>query len=103
MTASALPLLATAGRPFLDTPPDELRAWLGQHGQPPMRLRQIRRWLFAGRAASFAQMTDLPLMLRNELARDFSLLGSTIARRQTASDGTEKLLIRLADAQVVEC
>jgi 23S rRNA (adenine2503-C2)-methyltransferase len=103
MTLPVLPLLPTARRAFLDTPEDELRAWLAQRGQPVMRLRQVRRWLFAGRATSFAEMTDLPQRLRDELAADYSPLASTVARRQTASDGTEKLLLRLADGQVVEC
>jgi 23S rRNA (adenine2503-C2)-methyltransferase len=87
----------------MDTPADELRAWLGQHGQPAMRLRQVRRWLFAGRATSFEQMTDLPRDLRQEMAESFSLFGSGISRRLTAGDGTEKLLVRLADGQVIEC
>ena len=103
MTLPALPLIATPARPFLDTPAADLRAWLDRRGEPAMRLRQVRRWLFAGRADSFAQMTDLPAWLRDELACDFSPLGSGLARRQTASDGTEKLLLRLSDGQVVEC
>jgi 23S rRNA (adenine2503-C2)-methyltransferase len=103
MTSAALPLLSAVRRSFLDTPADELRAWLDQHGQPAMRLRQIRRWLFAGRATSFEQMTDLPCRLRGELVHDFALFGTGIDRRLTASDGTEKLLLRLHDGQVLEC
>lgn len=102
----AVPLTLTAAparRALLDVPADELRAWLAERGQPPMRLRQARRWLFAGRAAAFDAMTDLPAALRAELAEHFAPLGTRVARRLTSSDGTEKLLLRLADDQLIEC
>ncbi|MGL4555558.1 MAG: 23S rRNA (adenine(2503)-C(2))-methyltransferase RlmN [Gemmataceae bacterium] len=102
MNTSTLPLVAP--RPgLLAVPPDALRAWLAGRGQPPMRAGQLTRWLFAGRATSFDQMTDLPLGLRAELAAAFTPLASTVARRLTSSDGTEKLLLRLADGHLVEC
>src|SRR5262245_23487169 len=88
---------------FLDLTPEELRTWLEARGQPPMRARQVRRWLLAGRAESFAQMTDLPLGLRDELAADFAPLGTRIERRLVSCDGTNKLLLRLPDDHLVEC
>jgi 23S rRNA (adenine2503-C2)-methyltransferase len=48
-------------------------------------------------------MTDLPQTLRNELATDFSLWTSTVARHTQADDGTEKLLLTLADGGQIEC
>ena len=45
---------------LLDVPNEELQSWLKARGQPPMRVRQLRRWLLLGRAESFEQMTDLP-------------------------------------------
>jgi 23S rRNA (adenine2503-C2)-methyltransferase len=48
-------------------------------------------------------MTDLPRPLREELARDFSLWRSQIARHTQADDGTEKLLLNLADGGQIEC
>jgi 23S rRNA (adenine2503-C2)-methyltransferase len=61
-----LPLLAppAARRGLLESSRDELLAWLQARGQPPLRARQLRRWVVAGRAASFDQMTDLPRPLR---------------------------------------
>jgi 23S rRNA (adenine2503-C2)-methyltransferase len=94
---------STTLRVLLDLPADDLRDWLQERGQPPMRARQILRWIVAGRAESFEQMTDLPLSLRRELAAEFTPLGTSIARRQTATDGTNKLLLRLHDGQIVEC
>src|SRR5262245_40051338 len=87
----------------LDVPPDELRAWLAARRQPPMRARQIHRWLLVGGAESFEQMTDLPLALRQELAQSFRPLGTGVARHLTASDDTHKLLVRLADGGLIEC
>jgi 23S rRNA (adenine2503-C2)-methyltransferase len=88
---------------LLDRTDDELFAWLQEHGQPSMRLRQIRRWLLQGRARSFDEMTDLPRDLRQALADSFQLFGTHIARQLQASDGTTKLLLRLHDGQLIEC
>ncbi|MCX7415460.1 MAG: hypothetical protein NTY25_03065 [Planctomycetia bacterium] len=35
-----------------------LAEWLAQQRQPAWRAKAIRRWIFARRAASFADMTD---------------------------------------------
>jgi 23S rRNA (adenine2503-C2)-methyltransferase len=88
---------------ILDSTPEQLRAWLQAHGEPPMRSRQIRRWLVAGRAESFEQMTDLPRDLRAALAGAFILLDTRISRHLQAADGTHKLLLRLHDGQLIEC
>ena len=81
---------------LLDLAHAQLLAWLHDNGQPPMRARQLRRWLLAGRAESFEDMTDLPRDLRLSLARDFVPLGMSVARHLEADDGTHKLLLRLA-------
>ena len=92
-----------ARRGLLEVPREELLPWLQAHGQPPLRARQLRRWIVAGRATTFDQMTDLPRSLRGQLAAEFSPLGTTVERRLSSSDGTQKLLLRLRDGQVVEC
>jgi len=80
-----------------------LEDWLARRGLPAYRGAQIRHWLFAGRARSFDEMTDLPQGLRDELAADFRLWTTRVARHQTAADGTEKLLVELADGERIEC
>jgi 23S rRNA (adenine2503-C2)-methyltransferase len=92
-----------ATRAVLDLPREELLSWLDSHGQAPLRARQIRRWLLAGRAESFEQMTDLPLELRSALAAEFLPLGTRVARHLAARDGTHKLLLRLQDEELIEC
>jgi 23S rRNA (adenine2503-C2)-methyltransferase len=104
MEKVALNLLAAgAPRGLLELPPDELLAWLRARGEPPLRARQLRRWVVAGRAADFGRMTDLPARLRADLAAEFAPLGTAVDRHLTSSDGTQKLLLRLRDGQVVEC
>jgi 23S rRNA (adenine2503-C2)-methyltransferase len=88
---------------LLDVSHEALLTWLRERGQPRLRTRQLRRWVIAGRAESFEQMTDLPLGLRSELAEAFVPLGSEIVRHQESTDGTHKLLLRLRDGQMVEC
>jgi 23S rRNA (adenine2503-C2)-methyltransferase len=90
-------------RAILDLTMDELRAWLSERGQPPMRARQIRRWLVEAGAESFEQMTDLPLALRRDLAESFAPLGTRIVRHLRASDDTHKLLLALCDGRLIEC
>jgi 23S rRNA (adenine2503-C2)-methyltransferase len=80
-----------------------LAAWLSQRGQPTWRAAAIRRWLHGRRAALFADMTDLPRDLRADLDADFRIWTTTIAVHQRADDGTEKLLLELADGQRIEC
>jgi 23S rRNA (adenine2503-C2)-methyltransferase len=90
-------------RAILDLSRDELLAWLQTHGQTPLRARQVRRWLLAGRAESFDQMTDLPLELRTALAEELLPLGTRVARHLEAHDGTHKLLLRMHDDELIEC
>jgi len=90
-------------RAILDQASGELLNWLRAHGQPPLRTRQIRRWILAGRAESFEAMSDLPNALRQALALEFTPLGTRIDRHQVARDGTHKLLLRLHDDQFIEC
>ncbi len=90
-------------RAILDLSPGEFTEWLQSRDEPAMRARQVRRWILQGRAESFAQMTDLPLALRQQLSVDFEPLATRSVRHLEARDGTHKLLLRLGDGQLVEC
>jgi 23S rRNA (adenine2503-C2)-methyltransferase len=82
---------------------DDLAKWCADHGHPAYRADQIRKWIFGKRVKSFDDMHDLPALLRRQLAEDFRLLGTQIARHQIAKDRTEKLLLRLDDGEHLEC
>jgi 23S rRNA (adenine2503-C2)-methyltransferase len=88
---------------LLDQSPEVLRAWFADRGQPTLRVKQVRRWVLAGRAGSFEQMSDLPRELRAELSQNFAVLGTRVERHLQASDDTHKLLLRLQDGRLVEC
>ena len=51
-------------RGVLELTAEELQTWLRERGQPPLRARQIRRWILVAGAESFEAMTDLPKALR---------------------------------------
>ena len=55
------------------------------------------------RAGDFQEMTDLGQALRGELAADFALWTMSVVRHTQAEDGTEKLLLGLADGGQIEC
>ncbi len=87
---------------ILTVPPEELRAWFAERGQPGMRINQIRRQVFANRAITFDQMTDLPKSLRAELEEAFTVFSMRVERHATASDDTHKLVLRLHDNRMIE-
>jgi 23S rRNA (adenine2503-C2)-methyltransferase len=88
---------------ILEPTPTVLTGWLSEHSHPPFRARQVRHWLFEKRAGSFDDMTDLPKKLREELARDFSIWTAQVVKHSQSDDGTEKLLLQLADGGRIEC
>jgi 23S rRNA (adenine2503-C2)-methyltransferase len=90
-------------RSILDLSQQELTAWLAERGQAGYRAGQIRQWLFQGRASSFEQMSNLPKTLRTQLAEAFTIFTATVAKHNQADDGTEKLLLELADRGRIEC
>jgi 23S rRNA (adenine2503-C2)-methyltransferase len=82
---------------------NSLKDWLAERGQPAFRAAQIRNWVFDGRADSFEAMSDLPKALRTDLAAEFQLWTSQTVRQSQSADGTEKLLLQLADGGRIEC
>jgi 23S rRNA (adenine2503-C2)-methyltransferase len=88
---------------ILDEARVQLEDWLSQQGLPPYRARQVRHWLYCGRAEQFSEMTDLPHSLREQLADAFAIWSSTVLQHPTAADRTEKLLLRFPPSAAIEC
>jgi len=81
--------------------PSEYPALMAALGQPAYRAKQIFHWLSRG-VASFDEMSDLPLALRQTLAERCLLGAPEILRRQEAKDGTIKYLFGLRDGNSIE-
>ena len=80
----------------------ELIARLAEAGQPAFRGRQVAKWIYERGAADFEAMTDLPKALRAELAERYRIGRAPVVTRHVARDGTQKLLLELADGQRIE-
>ncbi|WP_436298128.1 23S rRNA (adenine(2503)-C(2))-methyltransferase RlmN [Stieleria mannarensis] len=88
---------------LLDLSLAEFQSWLIEHGQPKFRGKQVFGWIYDKRVRDFDAMSDLPKTLREQLAKEFVIYRSREAAVQTSRDGTDKLLVALADGGEVEC
>jgi len=81
---------------------EELQDWTESRGEKRFHGRQIFAALFKRGAKTAAEMTDLPLRLREHLLKfePFDLL--TCVRAQKAPDGTVKALFELRDGLKIE-
>lgn len=79
-----------------------LQDWLITLGEKPFRASQIEDWLWKKNAASFSEMANLPLSLREKLEAEFALPLMKIADMQRSTDGTIKMAFRLHDGYTVE-
>lgn len=98
-----------AERPYVELlglRPEEARLALARvmetASEPSYRVDQVIDWIYERRALSFDEMTNLPLELRDELARVFSLDPLEQAFEARSSDGTIKHLWRLRDGEEIE-
>ncbi len=81
----------------------ELGETLAALNEPSYRAKQLYLWMHQKLAASYEQMTDLPLKLRTKFESDFPLTAlQLIDRKISKEDGTEKYLFALSDGNVIE-
>jgi 23S rRNA (adenine2503-C2)-methyltransferase len=78
-----------------------LEQTLAGRGEPPFRARQVWEWTARG-ARGYAEMTNLPRGLRDELAKAVPFSSLAVEDEARASDGTVKALFRTADGHPVE-
>lgn len=71
-------------------------------GQPRFRTKQIVQWLYQRGVRSYDDMTDLPKMLRAELAERAPLTVPTMLDRRVSKDGTRKYVWQFDDGAGVE-
>lgn len=82
---------------------EELQAALAPWKVPSYRAKQIAEWMYQKGARSFAEMTNLPKKLREDLSAALSICCATVKARQDSMDGkTAKFLLEFADGVAVE-
>jgi 23S rRNA (adenine2503-C2)-methyltransferase len=69
---------------------------------PGYRVDQVLKWLHEKRAASWAEMSNLPKSLRDQLSQHFALNVLELVRKQGSRDTTQKFLWKLNDGAMVE-
>ena len=82
---------------------EELEQLATRMDQPPLRGRQLARWIYRRGASSFQQMTDLPKSLRAALVKDCSVRAATVIGVTRSADGATKLALRFPDVGYAEC
>jgi 23S rRNA (adenine2503-C2)-methyltransferase len=88
---------------LLGLPIQELTEILARCGQPAYRARQLFDALYRQRLSSLAEVTTLPVSLRQRLADEGYSLGlPEVEQRFVSTDGTVRYLLRFADGQSVE-
>jgi 23S rRNA (adenine2503-C2)-methyltransferase len=76
---------------------------MAERSQPAYRARQVFEWIFHLRAASFDQMTNIPISLRRQLDESWSVFSTHVAYHGRSPDGTHKLLLECQDGRRIEC
>lgn len=80
----------------------ELEQFVAELGLPKFRAKQLHTWIYAKRASTFDEMTDLSQEIRERLAKVAQVPLLQIAHLQVSSDGTRKYLFQLPDGKLVE-
>jgi 23S rRNA (adenine2503-C2)-methyltransferase len=78
-----------------------LEQTLAGRGEPAFRARQVWGWAARG-AGGYAEMTNVPVALRDALAAEVPFSSLTLADEARSADGTVKALFRTADGHPVE-
>lgn len=88
---------------FYDLTFDELVEWLLDRGEPAYRAKQLYEWAYRRLAEAPAQISVLPLGLRELLATQLSFNALTPVREILTDDGdTLKVLYSTTDGQTIE-
>ncbi|MBL8732206.1 MAG: 23S rRNA (adenine(2503)-C(2))-methyltransferase RlmN [Planctomycetes bacterium] len=90
-------------RALTDLTDTELGEAVREAGGQPFQARQLAHWLWKHAVDDYAAMQNVPQRLRQALAAKHPVRAATIVKQDLAEDGTEKLLLRLADGETVEC
>ena len=80
----------------------QLRGYFASLGEKPFRAQQVMKWIYHQGITDFAEMTNLSLGLREQLAGTAEIRPPEIVREQVSADGTVKWLIGVGGGNAVE-
>ncbi len=80
----------------------EIAGFVEKNNLPSFRAGQIAGWIFKKLENDPDKMTNLPQVIRETVKSSFLSPSSEVISCDTAEDGTEKLLLKLADGESVE-
>jgi 23S rRNA (adenine2503-C2)-methyltransferase len=72
------------------------------HVDHEFRGRQVAQWIIDRNATGFAEMTDLPVVMRRGLEKRFSIEEPEVLEVVESSDGAKKYLFALSDGANIE-
>ncbi len=87
---------------LLELDRDALRRLAAEWGEPVFRGNQLYHALYVEKKFDFAQMTNLPLGLRERLGREAAVTLPQIASCFRSRDGSVRYLLQLADGKTIE-
>lgn len=88
---------------LLELLPEEVDRLFSEQGLEPYRSVQVVEWLYRQNARSFVEMTNLPIQMREDLGRNFSITDLRPEKvRVSRIDRTKKTLFELNDGATVE-
>lgn len=83
--------------------PEELEEQIVAMGEKKFRAKQIFEWLHVKRVATFDEMTNLSVQLRNKIKEKFCLKSLFVVKKlESNTDNTVKYLYRLPDGNHIE-
>jgi 23S rRNA (adenine2503-C2)-methyltransferase len=83
----------TAPAAFFEMDAAALQAWMTERGLPAFAGRQLLEWVYGRGVSDTAAMTNLSKSARSMLAREMVFEQGQVRMHQSATDGTQKLLM----------
>ena len=87
---------------FTDLSLQQVESLVSALGEPAFRANQLLGWVYQRLAASFDEMTDVPVGMRQKLVGQLSVHSLVPIREAVSRDGTVKTLFRLGDGNTIE-
>ena len=87
---------------LLDLNRQDMQAFFAELGEKPYRAQQVLQWIHQYGVSDVDMMTNLSKTLREHIKAIAEIKSLEVAIDKTASDGTRKWLLRLADGNCIE-